>query len=83
MLYDVTVDGAVSSGSPSGDVLVSVSALNQGYHTVGLTAKQAAQDSSGTFLLESATVTVGTGLTKYEGSLLLFFYHVDCRTAPM
>jgi hypothetical protein len=65
MLYDVDIDGSVSSGNPSGSVLASVPSLEPGSHTIMLIAKPSTQDSSSLLVFESATVTVGTGLTGY------------------
>jgi hypothetical protein len=63
MMYDVVVDGSVSTGVPSGQVLASVSGLTTGYHNVTLIAKTSAPGEAPILLFESAVVTVGTGLT--------------------
>jgi len=62
-MYDVVVDGSVSTAVPSGQVLASVSALTTGYHNVTLIAKTSAPGKAPILLFECAVVTVGTGLT--------------------
>jgi len=61
MGYQVTVDGLVSVGTPSGQILASVSGLTTGNHVASLNALPTTEVS--TLLFESAMVTVGTGLT--------------------
>ena len=64
MGYLVDVDGSVSTGTPSGQVLASVSGLNTGYHNVTLVAKPLVPGNAATLLFESVVVTVGTGHTR-------------------
>ncbi|KIM92213.1 hypothetical protein PILCRDRAFT_304 [Piloderma croceum F 1598] len=64
MGYLVDVDGSVSTGTPSGQVLASVSGLNTGYHNVTLVAKPSVSGNAATLRFESAVVTVGTALTR-------------------
>jgi len=64
MEYLVDVDGSLSTGTPSGQVLASVSGLNTGYHNVALVAKPSVPGNAATLLFESAVVTVGTALTR-------------------
>jgi hypothetical protein len=61
--YDVDVDGNISTGSPSGQILASISGLQQGTHTVSLAVTTSGQGSSSLLSVVGATVTVGTGLT--------------------
>jgi hypothetical protein len=61
--FDVNVDGAVTRGRPVGQLLASVSGLEQGDHTVSLTVTEVGSGSN--LLFESAVVTVGTGFTGY------------------
>lgn len=63
MVYEVIVDGLVSTGVPSGRVLASLSHLQKGDHNVTLVAKPSAPGGAATLLFESAVVTVGTQLT--------------------
>lgn len=58
-MYQVIADGSVSMGTPSGQILASVSGLTTGNHCVSLNTTE----QSGTLLLESAVVMVGMGLT--------------------
>jgi hypothetical protein len=59
--FDVNVDGAVTRGAPAGQMLASVSGLQQSDHSVSLTVTQVGSGSQ--LLFESAIVTVGTGFT--------------------
>ena len=61
MAYKVTIDGSTEDGSPSGQVLASVSDLSLGSHTANITAYPSG--TSSTLSFESIVVTVGTGLT--------------------
>jgi hypothetical protein len=63
MAYEVDIDGSVSTGKPSGQLLASVSNIKLGNHVIRLTAKPSRPVSDAFLLFESATVTVGTGMT--------------------
>jgi hypothetical protein len=63
MQYVVSIDGTNSTGTPSGNVLASISGLSASSHTVSIIASVADPSSGATLLLEGASVTVGTGLT--------------------
>lgn len=62
MQYEVELDGQVTAGQPNAGLLASFTGLSGGReHTLLLRARPQA---SGDFLaLQSATITVGTGLT--------------------
>jgi len=62
MQYAVSFDGVVRSGTPSGQLLLSLSMFPLGYHTVSLTSSPS--PDGGILTFESATVTVETGLTE-------------------
>ena len=58
----MNIDGSVSTGTPSGRLLASISQLTLGDHSVSIIAKQSASNSGARLSFEGATVTVGTGL---------------------
>ena len=63
MAYEVDVDGSISPGKPSGQVLASVTGLTQGDHTISVTVSSSARSPGDVLSFESALVTVGTGRT--------------------
>jgi hypothetical protein len=65
MGFDVAVDGSTATGAARGSSLATISGLDQGNHTVMLTAKSSGQNAGSLFTFSSAVVTVGTGLTGY------------------
>jgi hypothetical protein len=63
MAFDVDIDGMTFAGTPDQQTLVSISNLPLRTHSVSITANPPDGSSNATLLFESATVTVGTGLT--------------------
>jgi hypothetical protein len=61
--FDVNVNGAVTRGRPTDQLLALVSGLPQGDHTISLMVTEV--DAGSNLLLEGAVVTVGTGLIGY------------------
>lgn len=63
MVYDVEMDGSVSSGNSTGPILANVSNLTLASHVLVLSLKSSVH--GGALFFDKAVVTVGTGLTGY------------------